>query len=147
MGKSWLRRLNPFAWAQRWFTIGAFVWLAATTALLILAFTREGIKLDVFFSIYLLFTVTCSLVAFVLCVIDKRRAMKNKPRISERTMLTLNLLGGWPGTHLAQRWFRHSTLRISYRFAFWVIVLIHLLIISWGCWTGWPITALRALLG
>ena len=146
MEKSWLNRLNPFRWMQRWFTIGAFLWLVATTTLLVLAFTREGVKLSAFFAIYLLLTVACSMIAFVLYAIDKRRAIKNKPRISERTLHTLNLLGGWPGAHLAQKLFRHKTLKVSFRFVFWLIVLVHLLIIAYGIWTGWPLTAIRALL-
>ena len=146
MAQSWLTRMNPFAWIQRWFTIGAFLWLAASTTLLVVAFVREGITLSAFFAIYLLLTVVCSAIAFLLYGIDKRRAVKNQSRISERTLHILNLLGGWPGAHLAQRLFHHKTLKISFRLVFWLTVSIHLAIIAWGIWTGWPVTAIRALL-
>ena len=147
LARSWLSRMNPFAWAQRWFTIGAFLWLAATTTLLVMAFVRDNVKLSALFAIYLLLTVTCSVIAFVLYGIDKRRAINKKPRISERSLHLLSLLGGWPGAHLATRLFRHKTLKVSFRFVFWMTVAVHLMIIAYGIWSGWPITAIRALLG
>src|SRR5437763_629904 len=99
VARSWMTRLNPFAWIQRWFTIGAFFWLVGTTTLLVLAFVRDGVKVSAAFALYLLLTVACSVIAFVLYGIDKRRAIKNQPRISERTLHILSLLGGWPGAH------------------------------------------------
>lgn len=147
MARSWMTRLNPFAWIQRWFTIGAFFWLAGTTTLLVLAFVRDGVKVSAIFALYLLLTVACSVIAFVLYGIDKRRAIKNQPRISERTLHILSLLGGWPGAHLAQRLFHHKTLKIMFRMVFWLTVLLHLMIIAYGVWSGWPITAIRSLLG
>ena len=99
------------------------------------------------FALYLLLTVACSLLAFLLYGIDKRRAIYGKPRISERTLHVLSILGGWPGAHLAQRIFHHKTLKISFRMVFWLIVLVHLAIIAYGVWTGWPYTAVRTLIG
>ena len=147
MTRSWTSRLNPFAWIQRWFTTAAFCWLAGTTALLILALARESAKVSAFFAIYLLLTVACSAIAFVMYGIDKRRAVKMQPRISERTLHLLSILGGWPGAHLAQRLFRHKTLKISFRLVFWITVAFHLAIIAWGIWSGWPFEAVRNLLG
>lgn len=139
--------MNPFAWMQRWFTFGAFALLAGTSLLLYLAFTREGAKLSWFFAIYLLFTVACSAIVFVLYGIDKRRAIKNQPRISERTLHIFSMLGGWPGAHLAQRLFRHKTLKISFRLVFWLTVAVHLMMIAYGFWSGWPIAAIRNVIG
>ena len=132
---------------QRWFTIGAVFWLIGTTTLLVLAFVRDGAKVSAIFAIYLLLTVICSLIAFVMYGVDKRRAIKNQPRIPERTLHILSLLGGWPGAHLATRLFRHKTLKISFRLVFWMTVAVHLTIIAYGIWSGWPITAVRTLIG
>jgi uncharacterized membrane protein YsdA (DUF1294 family) len=139
--------LNPFGWLHRWFTTGAFFWLAGTTVLLYLALSREDAKVSAFFAIYLLLTVVCSTIAFILYGIDKRRAIRKQPRISERTLHLLSILGGWPGAHLAQQLFRHKTLKVSFRLVFWLTVAIHLIIIGWGIWSGWPITAVRNVLG
>jgi uncharacterized membrane protein YsdA (DUF1294 family) len=147
MARSLLSRLNPFSWIQRWFTTAAFFWLVGTSILLVLALARESAKVSAFFAIYLLLTVACSAIAFVMYGIDKRRAVKNEPRISERTLHLLSILGGWPGAHLAQRLFRHKTLKISFRLVFWLTVAVHLAIIGWGIWSGWPFEAVRNLLG
>jgi uncharacterized membrane protein YsdA (DUF1294 family) len=147
LARTWLSNLNPFGWLHRWFTTGAFFWLAGTTVLLYLALSREDAKVSAFFAIYLLLTVVCSTIAFILYGIDKRRAIRKQPRISERTLHLLSILGGWPGAHLAQQLFRHKTLKVSFRLVFWLTVAIHLIIIGWGIWSGWPITAVRNVLG
>jgi uncharacterized membrane protein YsdA (DUF1294 family) len=147
LARPWLSRLNPFAWMQRWFTTGVFIWLMGTSLMLFLALTHEEAKVSAFFAIYLLLTVACSAIAFVLYGIDKQRAKKKQQRISERTLHVLNILGGWPGAHLAQRLFHHKSMKVSFRFVFWLIVVVHLCIIVWGIWSGWPITATRNLLG
>jgi uncharacterized membrane protein YsdA (DUF1294 family) len=117
--RTWLQWLNPFARIQRLFTLFAFFWLAGATAMLYYAFTREGVELPATLAIYLLATVACSAVAFVLYGIDKRRAVKDRPRISERTLHIVGALGGWPGAHLARILFRHKTLKMSFRVVFW----------------------------
>ena len=147
MSRTWLNQLNPFVWLHRWFTTGAFIWLAGTTVLLYLALSREDAKVSAFFAIYLILTVVCSAAAFILYGIDKRRAIRKEPRISERTLHLLSVLGGWPGAHLAQQIFHHKTLKISFRLVFWLTVAVHLMIIGWGIWSGWPITAVRNVLG
>ncbi|RLS81573.1 MAG: DUF1294 domain-containing protein [Planctomycetota bacterium] len=85
--------------------------------------------------------------AFVLYGVDKRRATNKGPRISERTLHLLSLLGGWPGAHLAQRFFRHKTLKFRFRLIFWLTVAAHLAIIAWGIWSGWPYAAITNLIG
>lgn len=147
MARSWLARLNPFAWIQRWFTTAVILWLAGTSILLVLALAREGAKVTPFVAIYLLLTVACSVAAFVLYGIDKRRSIKNLPRVSENTLHLLSILGGWPGAHLAQQLFRHKTLKVSFRVIFWLTVLVHLTVIGLGIWAGWPFTAVRNLIG
>lgn len=144
--RTWLEWLNPFSRLQRWFTFFAFVWLVGATYLLYLAFTRDGVKLPATLAIYLLATVSCSLVAFVLYGVDKRRAIKDKPRISERTLHVFGGFGGWPGAHLARKIFRHKTQKVSFRIVFWIIVAAHLLIIGYGMLFGWWVDAIRALL-
>lgn len=67
-----------------------------------------------------------SVVTFVVFAWDKRRAKKNRWRVSERTLHTLELLGGWPGAWLAMRWVRHKSQKKSYRAVFIVIVTLHL---------------------
>ena len=127
--------------------MAAFFWLAGATFLLVLALTREEAKVSTFFALSLLLTVSCSTMAFVLYGVDKRRVTNKAPRISERTLHLLSLLGGWPGAHLAQRFFRHKTLKFRFRLIFWLTVATHLVIIAWGIWSGWPYAAITNLIG
>ena len=46
---------------------------------------------------------------------DKRQARLRGWRVSEATLLGWALLGGWPGAKLAQRQFRHKTVKRSFR--------------------------------
>jgi len=50
-----------------------------------------------------------SLLALAACVLDKSRAVRGGPRIRERTLLLLALLGGSPGLLLAMLAVRHKT--------------------------------------
>jgi uncharacterized membrane protein YsdA (DUF1294 family) len=144
--RTWLEWLNPFTRVQRWFTFGSILWLIGSTVLLVQLF-RKKIPMSGLFAIYLLLTVACSAVAFVMYGIDKRRAVRQRPRVSERTLHLLALGGGWPGAYLASRLFRHKTLKISFRVVFWLTVALHVAIIGYGIWSGWCLDAIRALIG
>lgn len=50
-----------------------------------------------------------NLVTFVLYAADKRKAVKGKWRISEKTLLTLSVLGGGIGGLAAMELIRHKT--------------------------------------
>jgi uncharacterized membrane protein YsdA (DUF1294 family) len=55
--------------------------------------------------------------------VDKRRANLEGQRIPERTLHILSLLGGWPGAILGQKFFRHKTVKKSFRLVFWLTVI------------------------
>ena len=57
--------------------------------------------------------------------LDKRRAQSKEWRLSEARLHLLELLGGWPGAFLAQRWLRHKCSKVSYQVVFWLIVLVY----------------------
>ncbi len=66
-----------------------------------------------------------SVISFVLCYRDKQRARAGEWRTPESTLHLFELLGGWPGSFVAQKRFRHKTSKSSYQFTFWVIVLMY----------------------
>ncbi|MBS0201346.1 MAG: DUF1294 domain-containing protein [Planctomycetes bacterium] len=96
-------------------------------------------------AIYLLSTVVCSVIAFTLYGIDKRRAVRAQSRISERTLHLCSVFGGWPGAYLARGIFRHKTQKIQFRLVFWLIVAAHMFIIGYGLFMGYWVNAIRAL--
>jgi uncharacterized membrane protein YsdA (DUF1294 family) len=70
---------------------------------------------------------------------DKRRAEAGEWRIPESMLHMGELAGGWPGAFLAQRMFRHKTVKISYQVQFWMIVLVYQ-IVALDSLVGWRYT-------
>ncbi|GAB3604455.1 DUF1294 domain-containing protein [Microbacterium aureliae] len=68
-----------------------------------------------------------SILSFATYAADKAAAKRNRPRVAERTLLGLDLLGGWPGALVAQQVFRHKTRKRAYRRTFWARVVLNVL--------------------
>lgn len=77
-----------------------------------------------------------SVVAFLTYGLDKRSARKDKRRVAESTLLLLGLLCGWPGALLAQRVFRHKTIKRSFQVSFWVMVVVNVAVFSYFAGVG-----------
>lgn len=81
-------------------------------------------------------TLVCSVAAAVGLAIDKRRAQRGGWRVSERTLHTLELCGGWLGSLIARRALRHKTRKASYRVKAGLIAVAHaalwLALVLWG---------------
>jgi uncharacterized membrane protein YsdA (DUF1294 family) len=88
-----------------------------------------------------------SVIAFFAYGFDKSAALQGGRRVSEQTLLTLGLLGGWPGALAAQQIFRHKTRKRSFRRRFWarvlgnVVLLAALVVVTslagWDIQYGW----------
>ena len=57
---------------------------------------------------------TASVVAYG---VDKSAARQGRPRVCERTLHLLAVIGGWPGALVAQRLFRHKSRKPSFQVA------------------------------
>ena len=84
--------------------------------------------------VYLAAVLAMSVIAFAAFGIDKRRARLDKNRISEKRLHLFALLGGWPGALLGQSWFRHKTVKLSFRVVLWLIVAMHAMLIFGWLW-------------
>ena len=73
--------------------------------------------------------------ASVLCIvvygIDKLAARGGHDRVPEAMLLSLGLVGGWPGAIVAQQVFRHKTVKRSFRAMFWVTVAMNVAVFAW----------------
>lgn len=82
--------------------------------------------------LFLLLYLFMSLLTFRVYAHDKRRAQAYERRTPEKTLHSLELLGGWPGGLIAQQKLRHKTKKTSYQTTFWGIVFLHYL--GWISW-------------
>ena len=114
------RRQSHGSTTEVLFKLLLFVGLCSLPLLAVLRIWRE---LN-FFWPAVIYGVT-SLLTFTFYWSDKRRAQTGERRIAEKSLHTLELLGGWPGALLAQQVLRHKTRKFSFQFLFWLIVLVH----------------------
>ncbi|WP_426094205.1 DUF1294 domain-containing protein [Flavobacterium sp. DSR2-3-3] len=70
-----------------------------------------------------------NLFAFSIIAVDKRLAIQQKWRISERYLLFTSVFGGTIGSGLAMLLFRHKTSKESFLLRFYGIILIQILIL------------------
>jgi len=56
---------------------------------------------------------------------DKRAARLGTWRTTELRLHIFEMLGGWPGALLAQRFYRHKSRKIKYQITFWLIIASH----------------------
>ena len=73
-----------------------------------------------------------SIITFIAFWLDKRAASRGRWRTPEATLHALELLSGWPGALLAQRWLRHKSSKPSYRLMLWLIIALHAS--AWAAW-------------
>lgn len=72
-----------------------------------------------------------SLVTFAIYAKDKYAARKGRWRTPEASLHMLALMGGWPGALVAQGKLRHKSKKTSFRFTFWITVLINSGLLFW----------------
>lgn len=69
-----------------------------------------------------------SIASLLLFWADKHKAQHGRWRTPESTLHAVELVGGWPGTLVAQQLFRHKTRKVSYLVTLWGIIALHQLI-------------------
>ena len=113
------------------------LWFATAAVLLVLVFTYPPVAFHWTTDVYLAATAVFSLLAFGGMGLDKYRASRGKRRIPELVLHVFELLGGWPGSLLGQRTFRHKTRKLTYQGVFWGIVAVHLALLAWTTYLWW----------
>lgn len=103
------------------------IWIALFGVLLASFFIAKYLPIPALLIGYIL----TSLLTLIVYYFDKQAAYKNRRRIRENTLHTLELAGGWPGALLAIWLFRHKSAKLSYLFVLGFIILIHI-----GIWFG-----------
>lgn len=70
--------------------------------------------------------ITINILTLLLMFIDKRKAVKNKWRISETTLILSAILGGSVGSILGMYLFRHKTKHFKFKFGLPIILAIQI---------------------
>lgn len=70
------------------------------------------------------YLITINLIAFILYGVDKKRAIRNEYRISERVLLWMARIGGGIGCWLGIKMFKHKTKHTKFRIVvpLWIMV-------------------------
>lgn len=77
------------------------------------------------FMLFLVFhLVSINITTMVAYYVDKRAAIRHTWRVPENTLHTLEFLGGWLGALMAQKLFRHKTVKKSFRAIFWLMIIM-----------------------
>ncbi|MGG7177274.1 DUF1294 domain-containing protein [Clostridium paraputrificum] len=76
-----------------------------------------------YFIIYLIFI---NIFAFIFMFVDKKRAIRNKWRIRESTLITLSIFGGSIGILLGIQSFRHKTKHKKFTIGVPIILIIQI---------------------
>jgi len=79
--------------------------------------------------------VGASFLTFMIYAIDKRKAIKGRWRTPEKILHILAFVGGWPGAVIAQQLLRHKSQKRSFRFKFWLTVVINIGVSGWLLWS------------
>lgn len=106
------------------FTIYGITALILTIIFLIL-FSYIGLYLIISYLI------SINLVIFLFYGFDKMIAGSNRMRIPELVLHSLALAGGSPAGLLAQKLFRHKTIKTSFQIIYWLIVILQIILIIW----------------
>ena len=69
--------------------------------------------------------------AFVLMLVDKRKAIKNRWRIPERTLILSALFGGSIGALLGMYTFRHKTKHLKFTLGIPAILIAQIALAIW----------------
>ena len=80
---------------------------------------------------FLLYLLLINAAAFVLMLVDKVKAKKNRWRISERTLMLSAALGGSVGALLGMYTFRHKTKHIKFTLGVPAILIAQLALAAW----------------
>ncbi len=80
---------------------------------------------------FLLYLLLINAAAFVLMLADKRKAIKNRWRIPERTLILSAVLGGSIGALLGMYTFRHKTKHLKFTLGIPAILIAQISLAIW----------------
>lgn len=99
--------------------------IASTIAFLFLMFVGVSVFMGLLPLVVLWIYLLASAVSYLVYAKDKSAAQRHQWRTGEGTLLSLGLLGGWPGAFVAQQWLHHKSKKLSFQIVFWGTVIVN----------------------
>lgn len=81
-----------------------------------------------FSTLYAVFLITISIITFCLYGIDKKKAVEEKMRISEKCLLSFGIFGGALGALIGMRMFHHKTKHWYFRVINVLMIFVQIVI-------------------
>ena len=75
------------------------------------------------------YLIIINFISFLLVAVDKRKAIKNKYRISEKTFFIFSFIGGSLGTLLGMFQFHHKTKKLKFLIGIPILFLFNILVL------------------
>jgi len=120
-----LSAINVIAGKKQYSPYLIFGVISFVFILLLFAYLSQQIHLLI---AYLL---SINLTTFLLYGYDKLISSGEYLRVPELNLQALSLLGGSPAALLAQKFFRHKTIKESFQLVYWVIVILQIGFLIW----------------
>lgn len=133
------RRISPSSGRQS-------VSLALAAAALFLVFVSGSALAGKLPFAVLGFYLGTSVVAFLAYALDKSAAKNDRWRTKESTLHLFGLIGGWPGSLVAQKLLRHKSKKQSFQIVFWATVIFNCAALGW-LFSPTGSNTLRSILG
>jgi uncharacterized membrane protein YsdA (DUF1294 family)/cold shock CspA family protein len=112
--------------SERWLCVAMLASLAFLMAILVLGF--GGLIPGEIVALYF----AASIIALFMYWADKSAAKKGRWRTQESSLLLCGLIGGWPGSLIAQHLFRHKLCKTAFQISFWGTVAVNCAGLGWA---------------
>ena len=89
--------------------------------------------MDLKLKIFLVYIIFISFVSVIVCIVDKISAIKEKRRVSERTLFGLCFLGGSLAMYITMKAIRHKTLHKRFMIGIPIIIILQVMLIAFLC--------------
>jgi len=67
-----------------------------------------------------------NLAGYVIMAVDKRKSVRNKWRVKEKTLFAISLVGGALGMMLGMRSFHHKTKKTMFRIGIPILIILNM---------------------
>lgn len=81
------------------------------------------------YNTFISYLIIINLVGFLIMFIDKRRAIKNQWRVSEKALISISVIGGSLGMLLGMNIFHHKTKHMKFTLGVPTIIIVQVIIL------------------